>query len=619
MQTAPTVPGSSTGAQAMDARQAPLSPVAQAAMPSLRSETPRQALLDAVRGGDPTTVKRLLAAGGLNPNEIDGQIQLTPLMLASRQGEDDVVFVLTKTMQPGDLNLKNGRGESALSIAAARGNDSVVALLLDRQAHVEQCTHNGRTPLAEAVAGGHLRTAELLIARGAAIDGGREVVKPPLAIAARRGNVAMVDLLLAKKANPQLADRDGWTACHHAASQGHDALAEKLNGQASAPVWQATPVVPVVTAGTATMFAATITTTTTTTATAAIADPLEVGKPAAGALAIDHPDVQMLAGMIKRDKLALSGKMGDDLDEDTIRALAGVLSHPDHKLAELTVGVGCMNVDMVAMLAEALKDNLRLTKLDLCYNQIDEKGAALLSKALEGNRALTKLGLSDNQIGDGGAASLAAVLKVNSTLTEITIQFNQISIAGANYLAEALRINRALHILDLTGNWLEAAGAISLAEALMVNDSLTRLDISFAKIDAASVAALADMLKRNRGLISLGMRGNKIGDDGTSKLAEALKVNSSLTDLSLYDAKIGPAGAEALAAALQVNNTLASLALEENQIGGAGAALLADALNSNTTLTSLNIESNKIPLRDQASVAAINERLERNKQLKKKS
>ena len=168
-------------------QEAPSSSSAQAGKPALRSEPPQLALLQAVREGDTTAIKRLLASGGVDLNAIDPDTRLTPLMLAARQGDDDVVFQLTKGMPATDVNRQNTRGQSALSLAAAGGKDDVVALLLDRKGNPEQCNHHGRTALAEAAASGHLTTAALLIDRGAQVDGGKAMPKPPLALAARRG------------------------------------------------------------------------------------------------------------------------------------------------------------------------------------------------------------------------------------------------------------------------------------------------------------------------------------------------------------------------------------------------------------------------------------------------
>ncbi|KAG0293597.1 hypothetical protein BGZ98_002110, partial [Dissophora globulifera] len=60
----------------------------------------------------------------------------------------------------------------------------------------------------------------------------------------------------------------------------------------------------------------------------------------------------------------------------------------------------------LGLLAEALKTNSTLTKLDLWDNSIRDNGAQALSEALKINSTLTTLNLRNNSIGDNGAQAL---------------------------------------------------------------------------------------------------------------------------------------------------------------------------------------------------------------------
>ncbi|MFS0755601.1 ankyrin repeat domain-containing protein [Noviherbaspirillum sp. 1P10PC] len=222
MQPANAVPGTSAAAH----------PLPQPVAPSPgNNASPSQPLLyQACREGDVAAVKRLLAAGGIAVDAIDPDTRLTPLMLATRHGHDDVALVLMKGQQGASVNLQNSRGDSALSLAAGAGKDDAVELLLLKKAQPDQANHGGRTPLAEAAAGGHLKTAGLLIASGAQVNAGAGTGEPALVVAAQRGDGALVGLLLEKKASADVTDRYGWTAFNHAASMGHAALAQRLRG-----------------------------------------------------------------------------------------------------------------------------------------------------------------------------------------------------------------------------------------------------------------------------------------------------------------------------------------------------------------------------------------------------
>ncbi|HEX8884222.1 MAG TPA: ankyrin repeat domain-containing protein, partial [Noviherbaspirillum sp.] len=227
MQPANAVPGTSAAAH-------PLQPQPVAPSPGNNASPSQPLLYQACRDGDANTVKRLLAAGSITVNAIDPDTRLTPLMLAAWHGHDDVVFMLTKAGQGADVQLQNGRGDSALSLAAGAGKDDVIELLLLKKAQPDQVNHSGRTPLAEAAAGGHLTTAELLIANGAQVNAGAGAGKPALIVAAQRGDSALVGLLLEKKADTDVTDRYGWTAFNHAAGRGHEALAQQLRGNHAA-------------------------------------------------------------------------------------------------------------------------------------------------------------------------------------------------------------------------------------------------------------------------------------------------------------------------------------------------------------------------------------------------
>jgi len=99
MQPTPATSGNHAGVYPSDAQQAASSTSVIPAMPVLRAGTPQQALLRAVGDGDTTAVRKLLANGGVNLNDVDPDTRLMPLMLASRQGHDDVALVLTRGTQ----------------------------------------------------------------------------------------------------------------------------------------------------------------------------------------------------------------------------------------------------------------------------------------------------------------------------------------------------------------------------------------------------------------------------------------------------------------------------------------------------------------------------------------
>ena len=68
-----------------------------------------------------------------------------------------------------DVNVKTSKGETALSIAAERGNVECVELLLQQNAFVDVENKNRETPLMLACRSGHLEIVRVLLDHGAKI------------------------------------------------------------------------------------------------------------------------------------------------------------------------------------------------------------------------------------------------------------------------------------------------------------------------------------------------------------------------------------------------------------------------------------------------------------------
>ena len=259
--------------------------------------------------------------------------------------------------------------------------------------------------------------------------------------------------------------------------------------------------------------------------------------------------------------------------------------------------------DWVFVLAEALKTNTTLTKLDLSVNNFGAEGVAALAAALRTNTTLTKLDLSVNNLGAEGVAALAAALRTNTPLTELNLCGNNFGAEGVAALAAALQTNTTLTKLNLSVNNLGAEGVAALAAALQTNTTLTKLYLRD-NLDADGVAALAAALQTNTTLTELYLSHNNLDADGVAALAAALQTNTPLTELNLCGNNFGAEGVAALAAALQTNTTLTKLNLSDNNLDAEGVAALAAALQTNTTLTELDLSVNNLDAEGVPALAA---------------
>ena len=135
----------------------------------------------------------------------------------------------------------------------------------------------------------------------------------------------------------------------------------------------------------------------------------------------------------------------------------GVDSDGELKLSDVTG---------VLAIADALKINEVLNKLNISRNQIGPTGAAAIADALKGNAVLTHLDLGANRIRDQGAAAIAEALRGNGVLKNLYMGYNQIGDEGAKALASALRVNGVLTKIVLWGNNLGDEGKGVIRDAV---------------------------------------------------------------------------------------------------------------------------------------------------------
>lgn len=152
-------------------------------------------------------VRKLIKNGG-NPNTVDPISGQSVLVLALREGANDVVTVLLA--QPGiDLELAAPNGNRALMMAAFKRNKPAVLALLGKGAIV---TYPGWTPLHYAAASGDEEIVRILLDHHAYIDAESPSKLTPLMIAAREGHEAAARVLMQEGADATLKNNENLTA-----------------------------------------------------------------------------------------------------------------------------------------------------------------------------------------------------------------------------------------------------------------------------------------------------------------------------------------------------------------------------------------------------------------------
>jgi uncharacterized protein len=125
---------------------------------------------------------------------------------AARQGDTEMLRPMFEAGMP--VELKDGKGNTLLMLAAYHGNAETVELLLEYRAEPDVRNDRGQTPLAGVAFKGHIGVARLLLATGAdplADQGGG---KTPVMFAAMFGHPDMVTLF--EKSAAHSAKRKPW-------------------------------------------------------------------------------------------------------------------------------------------------------------------------------------------------------------------------------------------------------------------------------------------------------------------------------------------------------------------------------------------------------------------------
>jgi uncharacterized protein len=179
----------------------------------------------AVRSDNASGVSGLLARGfDPNTHEESGQSALT---LAVRSDAKQVVEALLEHPQL-ELNATNRAGETALMLAALKGDLALVRRLAERGAAINQ---PGWSALHYAATGPAPQVVAWLLDHGAALDARSPNGTTPLMMAARYGNEQSAELLLAKRADTEARNERGLTAADFARAVGREALAKRLESR----------------------------------------------------------------------------------------------------------------------------------------------------------------------------------------------------------------------------------------------------------------------------------------------------------------------------------------------------------------------------------------------------
>jgi ankyrin repeat protein len=160
----------------------------------------------------PREVQSLLARG-FDPNTIDPQRRDPALIYAVRNESAKCIAVLLASPQI-NIEARAPNGDTALMVAAYKGDKATVAALLDKGAEPNR---PGWTALHYAATSGSVEIVKMLLEKSAYIDAASPNRTTPLMMAAGGGWQSVVELLVAEGADQSLKNDAGMTARDFAA------------------------------------------------------------------------------------------------------------------------------------------------------------------------------------------------------------------------------------------------------------------------------------------------------------------------------------------------------------------------------------------------------------------
>ena len=129
-----------------------------------------------------------------------------------------------------DVNAVSNRNQTALWFACLDGQESLVKILLDAGADPNITDHGKDSSLHSAIRGRcSADTVMEIIHHGADIDAVNDIGETPLLIACSTGQTESVKLLLKLKADPSIANIDGYTSLHSAVNCSTETLKEIID------------------------------------------------------------------------------------------------------------------------------------------------------------------------------------------------------------------------------------------------------------------------------------------------------------------------------------------------------------------------------------------------------
>ena len=173
----------------------------------------------AAKKGQVEHLRRLLDCGEHvdTPSPDLCELKKTPLMLAARYNEEDVVDFLAE--RGASLDMQDAERYTVLHHAVMGGKSRNVLRLIELGADVVEMFHERAVHL--AAEHGHKDVVRVLLEHGASVNCATDDGITPLMYAAQKGHMQIIELMMTYGGDLAISDEFYWLPVHYAAKAGH--------------------------------------------------------------------------------------------------------------------------------------------------------------------------------------------------------------------------------------------------------------------------------------------------------------------------------------------------------------------------------------------------------------
>ncbi|KAJ3193208.1 hypothetical protein HK101_005225 [Irineochytrium annulatum] len=308
--------------------------------------------------------------------------------------------------------------------------------------------------------------------------------------------------------------------------------------------------------------------------------------------------------------------MRDSKSLKTLELINGMIVRDPDRCVDIDQAAEGIGSSGARLIADAVKVNTTLTRLNLSKNRFDGKGFKALAEMLSANKTLQALVLQKTAFDDGAIAIFQSVLKKSTTLVEFDISDNIVTDEGLKALSSAVKASKAMARLALSKNRFTGPGVDAFGGALTLNKSLVRVYIGARPtkkrtIQEKSLTTFLGNIKLSS-VSELGLDHQPFKPSSVFALSSLLE-EKPITKLILQDCSLSANDMVAIIGACQRHFALSYLDVSWNWIEDDGCLPIASFIEKSEKLDFLELSNTGITVK---SFTAIAKALEVNRSLK---